>query len=165
MSYILRTTQQARPYPSTRLAFGESFGAQIWEQTLGRHIGQARDACLQELRRIPTGLGRLAYLAILRQQLLADHNELFHEFCSCSLQYKYEWVFRLLASAIHAGTLPDEWFAASAYSELAPQSAEMEEKERYLADIEVTLQILKTELNIDRDRLAPLKSKTACKGV
>lgn len=124
----------------------------LWEDALDRQLSEARAACLQGLRRIPTGLGRLAYLAILQHRLLEDHEELFSEFCSCSLQQKYEWLFRLLAGAIHGGTLPDEWRTGSAYLDLIPRTAESEARERYLTEIEVALQIATSELagNLDR---------------
>ena len=122
-------------------------GPTLWEDSLDGHLSEARAACLQGLRKIPAGLGRLAFLAILQHRLLEDHEELFSEFCSCPLQQKYEWLFRLLASAIHAHTLPDEWRRGSAYLDLIPRSADRDARERYLTEIEVALQIIMTELD------------------
>jgi hypothetical protein len=119
----------------------------IWEHTLGHQISQARAACLQGLARIPTGLGRLAYLAILQQQLLGDHEELFGEWHACPLQRKHEWVYRLLVSASQSGTLPDEWLSRSTYSDLVPRSAEKAARRLYFTDIEIVLETLRREFS------------------
>lgn len=118
----------------------------IWEHTLGRQISEARSACLQGLTRIPTGLGKLAYLALLQHRLLEDHEELFGEWRCCSRQQKYEWLYRLLAGASHSGTLPDEWLSHSTYSDLVPRSAKKAARMHYLTDIEAVLEILRKEL-------------------
>jgi hypothetical protein len=95
--------------------------------------------------RIPTGLGRLAYLAILQQQLLEDHEELFGDWHCCSLQQKHDWLYRLLVSASQSGTLPDEWLAASTYADLVPRSAQEGDRNTYRGDIEAILDMLKDE--------------------
>lgn len=118
----------------------------IWEYTLGRQISEARSACLQGLRRIPTGLGRLAYMAILQHRLLEDHEELFGEWRYCSLQQKREWLNRLLASASRRGELPEQWLSTSPYSELVPRSAKKISRKHYLEDIEAVLEVLREEL-------------------
>jgi hypothetical protein len=124
----------------------ESLDPTIWEHTLGHEILVARSACLQELARIPTGLGRLAYLAILQHRLLEDHEELFGEWRGCSLQQKYDWVYGLVASASHSGTLPEPWLSCSTYSDLVPPSVDKEARALYLSDIEAVLGILRKEL-------------------
>jgi hypothetical protein len=118
----------------------------IWEYTLGDELSKAREACLRGLRRIPGGLGRLAYLTILERRVLEDHKELFREWLCCSLQQKHDWMYRLLVSASHAGTLPDEWLSRSIYFDLIPRRASKAERELYLADIDAVLDILRTDL-------------------
>jgi hypothetical protein len=123
-----------------------AFDPTIWEYTLGRKVVDARAACLQELTHIPTGLGRLAYLAILQQRLLEDHQELFEEWFSCSLQQKYEWLYRLLTSASYGGTLPDEWLDPALYAGLIPRSAGEGARALYQTEIAAVLEILEKEL-------------------
>lgn len=123
-----------------------AFDPTIWEYTLGRNVVGARAACLQELTHIPTGLGRLAYLALLQHRLLEDHQELFEEWFSCSLQQKYEWLYRLLTSASYGGTLPDEWLNPSLYADLVPRSAGEGARALYQTEIAAVLEILEKEL-------------------
>lgn len=118
----------------------------IWEHALGRQLCQARSACLQGMENIPTGLGRLAYVAILQQRLLEDHEELFKEWLSCTLQQKYEWLYRLSVNASCAGTLPDDWLSGSVYSELVPGSAEKSARKLHTSSIDAVLEILRREL-------------------
>ncbi len=120
--------------------------AKFWEYALGREIVEARSACLQGLGRIPTGLGRLAYIAILQQRLLEDHEELFGEWRGCSLQQKYEWVYRLLATESRSSTPPEAWLSRATYADLVPPSVDEEARALYLTDIEAVLEILRKEL-------------------
>lgn len=117
----------------------------IWEYTLGQQVSEARAACLQGLSRIPNGLGKLAYLAILQHRLLADHEELFEEWLRCSLQHQYELLHRSLPGG-DGGTLNDTWLNPSVYSELIPASAEKTARTAYLANLGALLEILKKEL-------------------
>ncbi len=118
----------------------------IWEHALGRQLYQARSACLQGMENIPTGLGKLAYVAILQQQLLEDHEELFKEWLSCTLQQKYDWLYRLSLNASCDGALPDEWLSGSVYSELVPGSAEKSARKLHTSSIDAVLEILRQEL-------------------
>lgn len=122
------------------------FDPTIWEYALGRNVVEARAACLQQLTHIPTGLGRLAYLAILQHRLVEDHQELFEEWFSCSLQQKYEWLYRLLTSASCGGTLPEEWLNPSLYAGLIPRSAGEGARALYQTEIAAVLEILEKEL-------------------
>lgn len=147
MSWIIRPHRKTDQHGCPFCASAETPPAStVWEPAVGRHLSEARQAYLQGLKKIPTGLGRLAYLAILQRQLLDDHEDLFGEFCRCSLQEKYDWLFRLLAPAIHDQRLPDRWRNAATYSDLVPRSASTAARERYLGDIEIALQILSREL-------------------
>lgn len=119
----------------------------IWEHALGRQLCQARSACLQGLGDIPTGLGRLAYVAILQQRLLEDHEELFKEWLGCSLEQKYEWLYRLSVNASCDGALPDEWLSSSVYSELVPNSAASSARDLHRSAIEAVLAILRQEVS------------------
>lgn len=130
----------------------------MWEYTLGDELSKAREACLEGLRRIPGGLGRLAFLAILERQILQDHRELFREWLCCSLQQKHDWMYRLLVSASHAGGLPDEWLSRSTYSDLIPRRATKAERELYLADIDAVLDMLRTDLVEFPERQSPERS-------
>lgn len=148
MSWIIRTNRKTDRNGHPLFGSPETPPeSTVWEHAVGRHLFEAREACLQGLKKIPTGLGRLAYLAILQHQLLDDHEELFGEFCRGTLQEKYDWLFRLLAAAIHDETLPDGWRNAATYSDLVPRSAKTAAREKYLSDIEIALQILSKELN------------------
>lgn len=118
----------------------------IWDDTLGEQISQARAACLRGLSQIPSGMGKLAYLAILQHRLLGDHEELFEEWLGCSLQQQYELLCRSLA-AEGAGTPTDTWLNPSAYSELIPASAQKSARTAYLANLGALLETLKNELS------------------
>jgi len=118
----------------------------IWEYTLGRQIAEARAACLRGLSQIPSGLGRIAYLAILQHRLLADHEELFEEWLGCSVQQQYELLYRSLAGG--EGAPPsDTWLKPSVYSELIPASAEKGARRAYLANLGALLESLERELS------------------
>jgi hypothetical protein len=148
VSWIIRANRETDRYGRPFCACAEiPPESTVWKHIVGRQLSEAREACVQGLNKIPTGLGRLAYLSILQHQLLDDHEELFGEFCRCSLQEKYDWLFRLLAAAIHDETLPDGWRKAGTYSDLIPRSARTAARERYLSDIEIALQILSKELH------------------
>ena len=124
---------------------GQTATRSIWEHALGDHVSEARTACLQGLTKIPSGVGRLAYLAMLQRQLLEDHEELFGEWPFCSLQQKYEWITRLLANAKDAGTPVQKWLDPATYSELIPSSVGESEKKLFLAEFAAVLDILEKE--------------------
>lgn len=120
-------------------------GATVWEHTLGRQVAEARAACLQGLSRIPSGLGKLAYLAILQNRLLGDHEELFEEWRCCTPHQQYE----LLLGSVDAGRggpLTHTWFEPSVYSELIPASARKPARTAHLAHLSSLLEMLKKEL-------------------
>jgi hypothetical protein len=145
---IQQTAQQTTGDQQARAA-----SPTIWEYSLGRQLYQARAAYLEALTQIPTGLGRLAYLAILQQRLLEDHEELFNEWLNCSLQQKYEWLYRLLATSSRSGSLPDEWLCPSVYADLVPVSAEEPTQALHVSEIRAVLEILKRELDgLQKDR-------------
>jgi hypothetical protein len=129
-----------------------SVGPRIWEYTLGQEISAARAACLQGLSQIPSGLGKLAYLAVLQQQILEDHEELFEEWLCCSLQQQYEWLYRSLANENPRGTPTDTWLNPSVYSELIPATAEKTARTAYLANLGAILEMLRKELAAPRGR-------------
>lgn len=121
-------------------------GAAVWEYTLGRQVAEARAACLQGLSRIPSGLGKLAYLAILQHRLLGDHEELFEEWRCCTPHQQYE----LLLGSVDAergGPHTHTWFEPSVYSELIPVSARKSARAAHLANLSSLLEMLKKELS------------------
>jgi hypothetical protein len=120
--------------------------ATIWEYTLGQQVAEARAACLQGLSRIPSGLGKLAYLAILQHRLLGDHEELFEEWRCCSPRQQYD----LLLGSVNAeggGVLTDTWLNPSVYSELIPASARKPARTAHLANLRSLLEMAKKELS------------------
>lgn len=123
----------------------------IWEAAVSDEVSEVRAAYLHRLSRIPTGLGKLAYLAVLQHQLLADHNEMFGEWCCCSLQQKYEWLYRLLVGASCRGVLPDQCLKASIYFDLVPRSADPASRDLYGSELEEILEILIREIGDDCD--------------
>jgi hypothetical protein len=124
--------------------------ATVWEYTLGQQVAEARAACLQGLSRIPGGLGKLAYLAILQHRLLGDHEELFEEWRCCSPDQQYE----LLLGSVDAergGALADPWLNPAVYSDLIPASARKPARTAHLANLRSLVEMAKKELSGAQD--------------
>jgi hypothetical protein len=124
----------------------EGSAAGIWECALSRQIDEARGACLRGLSQVPSGIGKLAYLAILQHRLLADHEELFEEWLRCSPQRQYELLSRSM-EGLGAGTGTGAWLNPPIYSELVPVSAGKTARDSYLANLGSLLEMLRKELS------------------
>jgi hypothetical protein len=118
----------------------------VWESSLEQQISEARAACLRGLSEVPGGLGKLAFLAILQHRLLADHEELFAEWLSCSQQRQYELLHHAVANE-PGESQAGSWLNPSVYSALIPASAQKAARAAYLENLSTLLETLKKDLN------------------
>ncbi len=120
------------------------FGASgSWEQIAAEQNAETLDAYLDRLANIPTGLGKLVCLASLKKWLSDRHRELFGEWLYLSLEEQCQDLEKHASEAANLGILPEGWLTLPAYSGLIPDNVSDAEKELYLGNLDILLEVIR----------------------
>jgi hypothetical protein len=116
-----------------------------WADATAQQNAGALTDYIEKLARIPTGMGRLAYLARLKKCLSTCQRQLFGEWLYLSLEEQCRDLERHAHDAAAPGARPDAWLSLPAYCELVPDSASEAEKQLYFGNLDVLLELIRAQ--------------------